>query len=79
MLSNEDAERLADIAAAKLGEHFDAVQILVSWNDEATSKGVFRGRGNWYARQGMAHEFITQDAGQVAAREIAHAMRPDDD
>jgi hypothetical protein len=55
----------------KLMEHCDAVQVLLTFpspNGQTLRK--VHGRGNWYARQGMAHEFITTDQ----AREIAHAI-----
>lgn len=58
--------------AEKLGEHFDAVQILASRmtedanNDKATHC-VCKGVGNWYARKGMAMEFIEDDIAQLHA------------
>lgn len=78
-MSGEEAEKLLEEAAAKLGEHFDAVQILASWNEEGLSKCSKRGAGNWYARQGMAHEFINADIAQEHAREIAEQLEPPDD
>jgi hypothetical protein len=55
----------------KLMEHCDAVQVLITFpspNGQTLRKAD--GRGNWYARQGMAHEFINTDQ----AREIANAI-----
>ena len=82
-MSMSENDRLAAICeefAAKLGEHFDAVQILASWNDGGLSYCIKRGSGNWYARQGMAHEFINADMAQEQARQIAEAMpSPPDD
>jgi len=60
--------------AADLGEEFDAVQILCTLNEEALTKAYYRGSGNWYSRQGMAHEFIEQDKSQVAANEISKVI-----
>ena len=55
----------------KLMEHCDAVQVLLTFpSADGKTRGKVNGRGNWYARQGMAHEFITTDQ----AREIAHAI-----
>jgi hypothetical protein len=59
---------------AELGEHFDAVQILVSWNEEGNSELLTFGCGNWYARQGMAHDFITRDQAQTQAAELAEQL-----
>lgn len=38
----------------------DAVQVLLSVHDEKAQETHFRryGRGNWYARQGMAQDFL---------------------
>ena len=74
----EDAKQMIEAIASQLSEHFEAVQILASFpcdggNSTGTAtQGVFSGRGNWYARQGMAHEFIERDK----AREIAVAITP---
>lgn len=73
-MTNEEANKIIGEAAAKLGEHFDAVQILASWNEEGISTMSSRGCGNWYARQGMAHEFITSDLAQDAAVQIAERL-----
>ena len=41
----------------------DAVQVLVSMHSEPKEETfVYKfGRGNWYARQGMAREFLEED------------------
>lgn len=79
-MTTEEAERMLEDAVAKLREHADAVQIMVSWQlDE--NKGtacVKRGGGNWWARQGMAHDFVQQDQAASNANAIAHAIRPED-
>ena len=41
-----------------LGEHFESVQILATTVSEGQTLRSFSGCGNWYARLGMAHEFI---------------------
>lgn len=75
MSNDEVIQKALDI----LGEHFDHVQILVTWNEDALSKFWHRGSGSWYARQGMAHEFINSDIAQDAARQIAAAIRPEEE
>lgn len=70
MTTDDEKEDYLRSVAVTLGEHFDHVQILVSWNEEALTKRFAAGTGNWYARQGLAHEFITRDV----AQENAHAL-----
>jgi hypothetical protein len=78
-MTTEDVEKLLEETAAKLGEHFDAVQIFATWNTDGLTMVSKRGVGNWYARQGMAHEFITSDIAQDSARQIAAALNPKPD
>jgi len=79
-MTSQEAETILEDAAAKIGEHFDAVQILASWNEDGMPMIAKRGVGNWYARQGMAHEFITSDIAQDAAIQIAEKLnqKPED-
>lgn len=74
-MSNEDAENMLDAIASRIGEHFDHVQILATWNDSGISKNLYRGTGNWFARQGMAHDFIQQDISQESATQISNALK----
>jgi len=59
-------------AVDQLMEHCDAVQILATWTDLDRLETVdcFKGNGNWYARQGMAHAFINRDRAQDIGQEI---------
>lgn len=71
---------MLDEMVAKLREHFDAVEIMVSWQrDEGDGRtlGLKRGGGSWYARQGMAHEFIETDRAQEHAAALARQIRPE--
>lgn len=61
-----------------LGEHCDAIQIMMTWNEDGNTHRYKIGAGNWYARQGMAHEFINEDQAQTNAREISEAINPPD-
>lgn len=67
-----DAELTAfvDEFVAKLGEQFDAVQILVSWNEDSKTRDLYRGCGNVHARLNMARDFIERDKAQIMAYEI---------
>lgn len=78
-MSAEEYEKIIEEFAVKLGEHFDAVQILVSWTEEGRTKCSKAGTGNWYARQGMAHEFINSDIAQDTAYQIAQRLNPPED
>jgi len=78
-LQPEEQERLVQRHIDELMEHFDAVQILVSSTDPDGTANVFKGGGNWFARQGMAHDFIRQDKARTDAREISKAIEPPKD
>ena len=63
-MSDEEQSNLLEAAAAKLGEHFDTVQIFVTrvvddgklcGNTEDLSTGL----GNWYARTGQVRDWLT--------------------
>ena len=67
-------------AANRLGEHFSSVQILVSWpNEKGGTKSCKKGYGDWYARQGLAREFINEDVANEHAIKIAEKLEPPPD
>lgn len=78
-MTPQEAEKMLEDVAAKLGEHFDAVQILASWNQEGLSMHSKRGAGNWYARLGMCHEFINTNKADDQAVLIAEKLNPPDE
>lgn len=81
-MTDEQAIAIVDKAISDLREYFSDVQILCSWTEEeegGNTFDIFRGKGNWYARVGMARDFLTRDKGHTEAREIAEVLRPDDD
>lgn len=63
----------------QLMEHFDAVQILATVVSERGTELVAIGSGNWYARRGMAEEFINRDRAVTEANEIAEAIQSSQD
>lgn len=67
----EERTQFIDDVAARLFEQFDSVQILVTFDEDGYTKSCFRGCGNFYARQGMAREFIQIDQARNQAKEIA--------
>lgn len=65
---------------AELAEIYDAVQILASnLEPDGSTHGQKRGSGNWYARQGMAQEFIQEDIANEHATMIARKLDPPDE
>lgn len=77
-MNQEQVNRMLEDAAAKLGEHFEVVQIMVSWNERGNTYAAKRGCGNWYARQGLAREFINTEMAAENARQLADILpRPD--
>ena len=78
-MTKQEADEMVRLAALKLGEHFDSVQIMASYQlDEAQGTyHIKRGCGSWYARQGMAHEFINDEQAKNIAYEIAQTRPPE--
>jgi hypothetical protein len=66
---------LLDEKLREISEYFDAVQILGTFvDDDGDTIRVTRGFGNWYARQGVAREFLDMEAAQTTAYEIAKVL-----
>lgn len=72
-MTPQQALAMLNAHAAQLSEHFEAVQILASFPTDGGTQPVKAGRGNWFARQGMAHDFIKQDEAQQIAHEITQS------
>lgn len=62
-----------------LGEHFESVQILATFVEEGQTLRSFSGCGNWYARQGMAHEFINQEWRRTLPLKLPKKIKPEDE
>lgn len=76
-MTHDEALQIIRDVARKLGEHFDTVQILASTTEGGVTSFSSAGIGNWYARQGMAHEFINSNNAYESATQIVRAMRED--
>lgn len=51
-----------------LAEHFESVQILVSYVDSKNNTvSMYAGSGNWHARQHMAQDFIQKSDARTKA------------
>jgi hypothetical protein len=72
-------EEIVQKAATALSEHFDCVQILVSSvTPQNSTESIFRGSGNWFARQGMAKDFMNRDSSDTRAYYIAEKLNNGD-
>jgi hypothetical protein len=78
MSDEERLSKLVALAASQLGEHFANVQIMVSWQQGGKTSSCYRGTGDWYARQGMAQEFINSDRNQDLAVQLAEELKQDE-
>lgn len=78
-MTTKEAEKLLEGFVAKLSEHFDAVQILASFPKNGGTAFTKRGAGNWFARQGMAHEFIQENQAFNNAAELKSFLPPPDE
>jgi hypothetical protein len=63
----------------EIAEHFESVQILATRVEGEQTMRCFRGSGNYYARLGMAREFVTEDQAQEQAKQIADKLNPEDE
>ena len=76
-MNRDEAINLLNDHAARLSEHFDAVLILASYLEpDGTTTAVAGGQGNYYARQGMAAQFIDRAKAEGLVDEI---KRDDED
>jgi hypothetical protein len=71
-VTEEQVTEMLDKVRAQLAEHFDAIQIHVSWlNPDGTTSMRHRGSGNYYARVGMSQDFCLKEQAEVLADELA--------
>lgn len=64
----------------ELSEYSDSVQILLTYQDEdGMTASVFKGRGNYFARLGMAQEFLSRDKAEVSAAQIVKQLNDKED
>lgn len=77
-----DAEKLTILErhVRELSEIYDCVQVLATGlRPDNTTFSHKRGSGNFYARQGLAHEFIQDNVSEDLAVYIAKELDPPDD
>lgn len=74
-MKDEALIEMIDEFIARVGEHVDAVQVMVTRGAEGGGTiDLMRGGGNWFARQGMAHTFINRDVAQDVGIEIGNVI-----
>ncbi len=54
-------DAILDRAFLELGEYCDAVQVMVTFDQDDQSHRANKGFGNFFARRGLAHSFIERD------------------
>ena len=79
-MTNEEKLKLLERHVAELSELYDSVQVFATGlNLDNTTFSHKRGSGNWYARQGLAHEFIQENIAGDTADKIARRLEPPED
>jgi hypothetical protein len=77
----KDNEQFIKDVAQGLIERFDAVQIMVTWEEEGDTQYHYIGFGNLFARIGMARDFVDSSEQEEFSGKLAQAIgdRDDDD
>lgn len=80
-LTREEKTAIVQKALEMLGEVFEVVQIMVSEpNPEGGTGFMYKGSGNWFARHGMAHDFIRQEVSKSHAEALSVVLpKPPED
>ena len=79
-MSNDQKLKVLESYVAKLSEIYESVQVMATGlNSDNTTFCHKRGSGNWYARQGMAHELIQENIASDTADQIARKLDPPDE
>ncbi len=78
MITHEEANKMLDEVLEKIGEHFEAVQILASNSDASGTRSYSRGCGNFFARIGTAQRFLKIDESEDAAHVLSKILNDED-
>lgn len=79
-MTYEQRMAVLESCVTKLSECYDAVQIMGTFlTPDNRTIGHKRGSGNWYARQGMAQQFVQDDEAESHAIQIAAKLDPPDE
>lgn len=74
-MTTNEADKIIEKNLNELGEHFDAVCVMVTYKENGVTRACYRGSGNYYARLGMAHEFIDNDRNSDLARRLGEELK----
>jgi len=78
-MTNDQRLAILDRHVRELSEIYDSVQVMGSFVDCNNQTMMHhRGSGNWFARQGMAHTFISESLAEDQAIQIAKKLDPPD-
>ncbi len=78
-MTTQESMNLLDKHAAQLAEHFDSVQILVTVVEDGGTDYFAKGKGDWYARRGMCHQFIDMDQAEANSNALAEKINGNED
>lgn len=79
-MTDKEKIKVLEKHVSALSEIYDCVQVLATGlREDNTTFSHKRGSGNWYARKGLAHEFIEENIAEDAATQIARKLDPPDD
>jgi len=72
-----ESKRVEEVAA-RLAEDWEVVQILVSRAEHDGTGRYFYGIGNWFARQGMADDFVKSENARLIGVELEKVINPEE-
>lgn len=79
-MTDEQRVKIMERHAAELSEIYDSVQIMASYvTSDGRTRSHKRGSGDFYARQGLAHELIQENIAEDNALMIAQKLDPPDE
>ena len=74
-MKTEEAEKICEEAAERVGEHFDSVLVLASWTcGDKETELAFGLSGNFFTCKGMAHDFLETASHEDLASKLADAI-----
>lgn len=76
-MTEDEAYKIIDAAAARLSEHFGSVQIVTSrLLPNGSTAATMSGYGDWFARRALCQTFVERDQADTLARTIVKTDRP---
>lgn len=78
-MSPEERRAEIEMCVHRLMEFADCIQVLASYTDSEGTHSCYLGAGNWFARTGMAHDFLERDESQTAANAVKPFLQPPPD